>query len=86
MTAYTICAAVLLVGGLSPALLLASRGDPVHRLVGVELIGAVSVAIMLLLSQVTGQSFYLSVPLVLVPLSFAGTLVFTRLLGERDRR
>jgi multisubunit Na+/H+ antiporter MnhF subunit len=38
---------------------------------------------MLVLSQAIGQSFYLSVPLVLAPLSFAGTLVFTRLLGRR---
>jgi multisubunit Na+/H+ antiporter MnhF subunit len=42
------------------------------------------VVIMLVLAQVTGQSYYLAVPLVLAPLSVTGTLVFTRLLGRRD--
>jgi len=32
---------------------------------------------------VVGQSSYLIVPFVLVLLAFAGTLVFTRLLGKR---
>jgi hypothetical protein len=37
---------------------------------------------LILLSQVgPGQSYDLVLPLVLVPLSFAGTLVFTRLLA-----
>jgi multisubunit Na+/H+ antiporter MnhF subunit len=78
----TTCAAVLLFGGLTPALLLAMFGDPVRRLIGLELVGAIATAFMLLIAQITGQSFYLSVPLVLVPLSFAGTLVFTRLLAR----
>ena len=82
MTGYTVCAAVLVVGGLGPALLVASRGTPVDRLVGLELVSAVAVVLMLVLAQVSGQSFYLSVPLVLAPLSFAGTLVFTRLLAR----
>ncbi len=38
---------------------------------------------MLALCQAFNQSSYLIVPLVLVLLSFAGTLVFTRLLGAR---
>lgn len=84
MTGYTVCAAALLIGGLGPALLLAARGHPVDRLVGLELVGGISTVFMLVMSQVTGQSFYLSVPLVLVPLSLAGTLVFTRLLGRRN--
>lgn len=68
---------------LAPALLLASRGDPMERLVGMELAGAVLVLDLLVLSQAFAQSSYLIVPLVLVLLSFAGTLVFTRLLGPR---
>jgi multisubunit Na+/H+ antiporter MnhF subunit len=56
----------------------------VDRLVGLELVSVVSVVIMLVLAQVTGQSYYLAVPLVLAPLSVTGTLVFTRLLGRRD--
>ena len=68
---------------LAPALLLASRGDPMERLVGMELAGGVVVLDLLVLSQAFAQSSYLIVPLVLVLLSFAGTLVFTRLLGPR---
>lgn len=66
-----------------PALVLACRGDPMERLVGMELAGGVLVLDLLVLSQAFGQSSYLIVPLVLVLLSFAGTLVFTRLLGPR---
>jgi multicomponent Na+:H+ antiporter subunit F len=83
MSGYTVCAASLVIGGLGPALLIASRGEPVERLVGLELVGGVAVMFMLVLAQVTGKSFYLAVPLVLAPLSFAGTLVFTRLLAHR---
>ena len=84
MTGYTICAAVLLVGGLGPALLISARGAPIDRLVGLELVSSIAVVVMLLIAQITGQSYYLAAPLVLAPLSFAGTLVFTRLLGRRD--
>jgi multisubunit Na+/H+ antiporter MnhF subunit len=43
----------------------------------------VSVLVLMLLAQDSGQSSVLVLPLVLVVLSFAGTLVFTRLLGGR---
>jgi multisubunit Na+/H+ antiporter MnhF subunit len=82
MTGYTICAAVLL-GALLPALALAAYGEPVARLVGLELVGSVVTAFMFVLAQITHQSYYLSVPLLLVPLSLAGILVFTRLLAPR---
>jgi multisubunit Na+/H+ antiporter MnhF subunit len=72
---------VLLIGGLGPALGLSLRGDAADRLVGLVLTGPVVVLAMLLLSQGYGQSAYLIVPLTLALLSFAGTLVFTRLLG-----
>jgi multisubunit Na+/H+ antiporter MnhF subunit len=83
VSGYTVCT-IVLAAALAPALLLASRGDPVDRLVGLELVGSVATALMLVLAQVQHQSYYLAVPLVLVPLSLAGTLVFTRLLGDRD--
>jgi multisubunit Na+/H+ antiporter MnhF subunit len=84
VTGYTICALALVVGGLGPALWITARGTAVDRLVGLELISVVSVVVMLVLAQITGQSYYLAVPLVLAPLSVTGTLVFTRLLGRRD--
>lgn len=76
---WTAAAIVLVVGGVVPGMLLAFRGDPVRRLVGLQLVATVSVLVLLLLSQAQGQSSYLIVPLVVVLLGFAGTLVFTRL-------
>lgn len=84
MTGYMICAAALMAGGLGPALLISSRGDPLDRLVGLELVSSIAVVIMLLIAQITDQSYYLAAPLVLAPLSVAGTLVYTRLLGHRE--
>lgn len=83
MTGYEICTVALVGGALPAALSLSWRGRPVDRLVGLELVSAVSVVALLLISQVTGESYELIVPLVLVPLSAAGTLVFTRLIGGR---
>jgi multisubunit Na+/H+ antiporter MnhF subunit len=84
VTGYTVCVLALVVGGLAPGLWITARGSAVDRLVGLELVSVVSVVIMLVLAQVTGQSYYLAVPLVLAPLSVTGTLVFTRLLGRRE--
>jgi multisubunit Na+/H+ antiporter MnhF subunit len=83
VNAWLVAAGVLMAGGLGPALWLGARGEAVERLVGLELGGALTVLVLMLLSQATGQSSLLLVPLVLVLLSFAGTLVFTRLLGSR---
>jgi len=82
VSGYTLCALALLCA-LLPAGVVASRGDGIDRLVGLELVGSVGAVFMLVLAQVSHQSYFLSVPLVLVPMSFAGTLVFTRLLGRR---
>lgn len=83
MNGYVVCGLVLLIGGCGPALVLSSRGSPVERLVGLSMTGSIITLFLLVLAQITGQSFYLTVPLVLVPLSLAGALVFTRLLGKR---
>lgn len=83
MTGWLIAAAVLIAGGFAPALWLASRGGPVNRLVGMELAGAVTVPSLLCLTQAFGPSSALILPWVLVVLSFAGTIVFTRLLRPR---
>lgn len=83
MTAWMIETVVLAVGGVGPAILLAARGRPVQRLVGLQ-VGTVSVTVLLMLfAQSQHQSSYLIVPLVLVVLSFVGTLVFTRLTGPK---
>lgn len=81
MNGFTACLLALICGGLAPALLVASRGRSVDRLVGLELLSAVLVLVLLVFAQL-GESYELILPLVLVPLSFAGTLVFTRLLSK----
>jgi multisubunit Na+/H+ antiporter MnhF subunit len=83
MNGWEVAAMALLVGGLAPALVLAARGGPVDRLVGLALASSVGTLTLLVMIQGNGQSSYLIVPLVLVLLSFAGTLVYTRLLGPK---
>lgn len=84
MTWWVIAAGALMIGGLVPAMILAGRGPAAHRLLGLEMAGASGVLVLMVLCQAMNQSSYLIVPLVLVLLSFAGTLVFTRLLGGDD--
>jgi multisubunit Na+/H+ antiporter MnhF subunit len=71
-----------MVAGLGPALAVGTRGRALYRLTGLQLGGAVTVLVLIAVSAVLGQSSYLIVPLALVLLSFAGTLVYTRLLTE----
>ncbi|HET6917218.1 MAG TPA: hypothetical protein VFH56_14085 [Acidimicrobiales bacterium] len=79
------CLVALIAGGILPVLWLCSRGDAGSRLVGLDLLGVVLTFCLVLLSQVgPGQSYDLILPFMLVPMSFAGTLVFTRLLGKRE--
>ena len=70
--------------GLPVAIWISSRGDPVDRLVGLELAGVVGTLALLAFAQAVAQPSYLIVPTVAVVLSFAGTLVFARLLAPRS--
>lgn len=76
-------AVVLLAGVVVPAGWLVSRGRPAERLAGLEMAGVAVTLELILYSQAAGQSQYLIVPLVLAVVSFAGTLVYTRLLAPR---
>ncbi|TDQ00881.1 monovalent cation/H+ antiporter complex subunit F [Labedaea rhizosphaerae] len=80
MNGWLVAALVLLAGGLLPALWLGATGPAVRRLIGLQLAVVVLVPELILLSMAFGQSSYLIVPVVLVAASFAGTLVYTRLL------
>ena len=82
MTPWLWFAGVLMVAGLVPALVVGARGKGVTRLAGLQLGSAVSVLLLVALCASPGASSYLIVPLALVLLSYAGTLVFTRLLAE----
>lgn len=82
MSGWLVFSAVLLVGGLVPALYAGTRGTGVVRLAGLQFAGAVTVLLLVALTVVFGQPSYLIVPLALVLLAYAGTLVFTRLLSR----
>jgi multisubunit Na+/H+ antiporter MnhF subunit len=79
---WLLFAGVLSVAGLGPALVVGARDKALHRLTGMQFAGPVVVLVLIALSVVAGQSQYLIVPLTLVLLSYAGTLVYTRLLTE----
>lgn len=75
---------IVLVGlGLPVAIWIGAHGDPIDRLVGLELAGVVATLALLAFSQAVAQPSYLIVPTVAVVVSFAGTLVFARLLVPR---
>jgi multicomponent Na+:H+ antiporter subunit F len=80
---WLLFAGVLLVAGLGPALYVGARGSTANRLLGLQLTGTVGALLLIALSVAVGQPSYLIVPLVLVLLSYAGTLVFTRLGAEQ---
>lgn len=82
MTAWIVFAAVVMVGGLGPALVVSGRDKALYRLTGVQLAAPATVLVLIAVSVILGQPSYLIVPLALVLLSFAGTLVYTRLLTE----
>ena len=76
---------IALVGiGLPVAVWIAARGNAVDRLVGLELAGVVSTLALMGFSQAVHQPSYLIVPTVGVVLTFAGVLVFARLLAPRS--
>ncbi|MGH9086568.1 MAG: hypothetical protein ACRDYZ_00360 [Acidimicrobiales bacterium] len=83
MSGFAICLLVLLVAAVGPALVLATRGDELGRLVGASLTASVATLAFLLIAQLEDRSYELIVPLVMAPMSFAGVLVFTRLLSTR---
>jgi multisubunit Na+/H+ antiporter MnhF subunit len=80
---WLLFAGVLLVAGLGPALYVGARGTTASRLLGLQFTGTVGALLLVALSVAVDQPSYLIVPLVLVLLSYAGTLVFTRLGAER---
>jgi multisubunit Na+/H+ antiporter MnhF subunit len=70
--------------GLPVAIWIGARGTAIDRLVGLELAGVIGTLALLAFSQAVEQPSYLIVPTVAVLLSFAGTLVYTRLLAPRS--
>lgn len=83
MNGWLWAATALLVLPVIPALVVASTGSALDRLLGLELLSGALVLVLLLFAQGYGRSSYVDVSLVLAVLSFTGTLVFTRLLSSR---
>lgn len=84
MNVWLLGAVVVLLGGLAPAGWIAARGSAADRLVGLEMGTVAAVLELTLFSQAENESQYLIVPLVLVLLSFVGTLVYARLLAPQS--
>jgi multisubunit Na+/H+ antiporter MnhF subunit len=76
-----VAAAVLLVVGMVPAVVVAARGRTLDRLAGLAMAGVVATLEMLLLSAGYQRSSYVDTCLVLATLSLTGSLVFARLVG-----
>ena len=85
MSGYGVLSMLLLVGGLGPVLLMGAVGTALNRLIALEIGGSVITLFLLVFIEVSGETYELIVPVVLAPLAFAGTLVFTRLLRDVDR-
>jgi multisubunit Na+/H+ antiporter MnhF subunit len=83
LTLWLFGAFTLLLGGFFPGLWMTARGDSPSRLVGLQFTSMSAVLTLLLLAKLYGQSSYLIVPLALALASFAGSLVFVRLLVPR---
>ncbi|HET6877616.1 MAG TPA: monovalent cation/H+ antiporter complex subunit F [Jatrophihabitans sp.] len=83
MSMWLVASLALLIGAFAPAVYVGARGGPVDRLAGLQQLGGVAVLVLMLFAQAVDRSDYLIVPLVLVLVSFAGALVFTRLLIPR---
>jgi multicomponent Na+:H+ antiporter subunit F len=78
---WLIVAAVLLVGAVVPSLVVTAYSAAAHRLVALQLIGSAVTLALVAISLGMRRPDYLIVPFVLALLSFAGTLVYARLIG-----
>ena len=76
-------AATVLLAGLLPCGWVILRAQLTDALVALELGSTVVALVLLLLAEGFHRSSYFTVPLVLAALSFVGTLVFIRFLGDR---
>jgi len=80
---WLVAALVLLIGAVAPLTVVCSRGGATGRLAALQQLGMACGLVMLLLAQAVDRSDYLIVPLSLMVLSFAGSLVYARLLVPR---
>jgi multicomponent Na+:H+ antiporter subunit F len=79
VTVWVVAALALLVG-LAACGVVCLRGDPVDRLVGLEMAGTVATLVLLVLAQAYDRAVYFDLALTLALLTFAGGMVFARFL------
>lgn len=79
MNVWLVAATVMLLA-LVPCGAVCLRGDPVRRLVGLELAALVTTLTLVLLAKGFDRDVYYDVALAFALLSFGGGLVFARLL------
>jgi multisubunit Na+/H+ antiporter MnhF subunit len=75
--------ATVLLAGLVPCGWVLLRGRLDEALVALELGSTIATVVLVLLAEGFHRSSYFTLPLVLAGLSFVGTLVFIRFLGDR---
>ena len=75
-----IAATVALLVALVPCGIVCLRGEPMKRLVGLQLANAIVTLILILLAQVMNRSFFYDLVLAQALLSFGGGLVLVRFL------
>jgi multisubunit Na+/H+ antiporter MnhF subunit len=73
---------VLLLAGGGPCLVGLCRGEPVSRLAALVTLSTVLAGVAALLATFYGRTSYLDVALLMVLLSFSGTLVYARFFGR----
>ena len=73
-------AAVVLLLGLIPCVLVCLRETPMERLVGLEMAGSVDTLILLVLAEGYDQAIFFDLAVVLAVVTFAGGLVFVRFM------
>jgi multicomponent Na+:H+ antiporter subunit F len=79
VNAWLLAALALLIG-LLPCAIVCLRGSPMERLVGLEMAGTVDTLILLVLAEGYEQAIFFDLAVVLAVLTFAGGLVFARVL------
>jgi multisubunit Na+/H+ antiporter MnhF subunit len=82
MNVWLVAATVLLVA-LAPCGWVMVRGRLTDALVALELASTLVTVVLVLLAEGFHRSSYFVAPLVLAALSFVGSLVFVRFLGDR---
>jgi len=82
MNEWLVAATVLLVA-LLPCAALCVRGSLLDGLVGLELAGVITTAVLMLLAQGFHRQSFVDLAIVFAVLQFGGTLTFARMLERR---